>query len=290
MESHERFRAMDTDIDLFIEAPEPAPPGAFIGAKLLFEQQEQRFSRFRPESLLCRLNRGEVIEDPWFARAVSMAIDAFELTGGYFNPMILPALERAGYDRTFALVGPGSGEPEPQRVPDPKHVLRLSGTSVELLAGQIDLGGIVKGWTADLAAEHLAAEYPNAFVNAGGDIRCTGSDAGGGGWAIDVARPSGGSGWQGRLTGAIATSTTLRRRWATAGGSQAHHLIDPGTGMPSDSPFVQVSARAEACWVAEVWAKAILIGGEKLLQRAERAGVPALAFAAGDVMWANKLW
>ena len=280
---------MDTDVDMFIEAPEPAPPGAFMGARLLFEQQEQRFSRFRPTSLLSRLNDGEVIDDPWFARAVSMAIDAFELTGGYFNPMVLPALERAGYDRTFPEVV-GGGVLESQRVPDPKRVLQVNGMRVALLAGRLDFGGIVKGWSADLAAEHLAAEYPNAFVNAGGDIRSTGSDAGGGGWAIDVATPSGGQGWQGRLHGAIATSTTLRRRWQTTAGETAHHIIDPGTGMPSDSPFVQVSARAEVCWMAEVWAKAVLIGGEQVLQRAEHAGVPVLAYTANDVMWANSLW
>lgn len=290
MESHERFRAMDTDIDLFIEAPEPASPAAFIGARLFFEQQEQRFSRFRADSLLSRLNQGEAIDDPWFARAVSMAIDAFELTGGYFNPMVLTALERAGYDRTFGEVAAGTGVVQSQRVPDPKRVLAVEGMRVSLLAGQLDLGGIVKGWTADLAAEHLAAEHRNAFVNAGGDIRCAGNDAGGTGWAIDVPTPSGAPGWQGRLTGAVATSTTLRRRWETASGGTAHHLIDPGTGMPSDSPFVQVSARDDACWVAEVWAKAVLIGGERLLQRAEHAGVPVLAYTAGDVMWANSLW
>ena len=291
MESHESFRAMDTDIDMFVETPEPPPPGAFIGARLLFEQQEERFSRFRPQSLLCRLNRGEVIDDAWFARAVSMALDAFEITGGLFNPLVLPALERAGYDRTFQEVS-AAGEVTAQRVPDPTRVLRIDGMAVELLAGQMDLGGIVKGWTADLAAEHLAQAHANAFVNAGGDIRALGSDGGGErGWAMDVSLPGGaGTAWEGRLRAGIATSTTLKRRWTTAGGATAHHLIDPGTGMPSDSPFVQVTARAEACWLAEVWAKAVLIGGPEALERAGRADVPVLAFDAAGVRSSVGAW
>lgn len=290
MESQESFRAMDTDIDLFIETPEPPPPGAFIGARLLFEQQEQRFSRFRPDSLLSRLNRGEVIDDPWFARAISMAIDAYELTGGIFNPMVLPALQRAGYDRSFPDLKSG-GALEPQRVPDPKRVFRISGMTVELLAGQVDLGGIVKGWSADLAAEHLAAAHTNAFVNAGGDIRCLGNDAEGPGWAMDVSGPGGqGQAWAGRLRGAVATSTTLKRRWQTADGAVAHHLIDPATGMPSDSPYVQVSAKAEACWLAEVWAKAVLIGGSATAERAERAGVATIAFEAEGAKWQLGRW
>jgi len=280
---------MDTDIDLFVETAEAPPLGCFIGARLLFEQQEERFSRFRPVSLLSRLNRGEVIDDPWFARAIGMAFDAFELTGGMFNPMVLPALAQAGYDRTFGEVA-AAGSVAPQRIPDPRKALRVSGMQVELLAGQVDLGGIIKGWTADLAAEHLAAAHANAFVNAGGDIRAIGNDGGGTGWQMDIAAPGGGEAWAGRLRGAIATSTTLKRRWTTAAGEPAHHLIDPGTGMPSDSKFVQVSARAEACWLAEVWAKAVLIGGDETAKRAERAGVATLAFDAAGARTFSSRW
>ena len=45
------FRAMDTDIDVEIAADE-RPHAAFVSVRLLFEQQEQRFSRFRESSLL----------------------------------------------------------------------------------------------------------------------------------------------------------------------------------------------------------------------------------------------
>ena len=47
LEHHHSFRAMDTDIDIFIESETPTPTSAFVSARLLFEQQEERFSRFR---------------------------------------------------------------------------------------------------------------------------------------------------------------------------------------------------------------------------------------------------
>ena len=273
---------MDTDIDVFIESESPPPAGAFVSARLLFEQQEERFSRFRESSLLSALNRGEAVDSPWLAHAIAMAIDAFELTGGLFNPMVLPALRQAGYDRTFAEVS--GGTLASTRVPDPKRTIRVTDSHVELLAGQVDLGGIIKGWTADLVAESLSAESPNVYVNAGGDIRCAGSDGSAPGWATTIDAPDGTPAWEGRLRHAIATSTTLKRRWTITAGESAHHLIDPGTGMPSDSPFVQVSARADACWLAEIWAKAVLIGGEEAKTRAERAGIPVLAItSAGSV-------
>ena len=279
---------MDTDIDVFIESESPSPTAAFVSARLLFEQQEERFSRFRETSLLSALNRGEVVESPWLAHAIAMAIDAFELTGGLFNPMVLPALRRAGYDRTFASAS--GGVLESTRVPDPRRTIRVNDSRVELLAGQVDLGGIVKGWTADLVAESLADESPNVFVNAGGDIRCLGSDGDGPGWAMDLDSPDGLPVWAGRLRDAIATSTTLKRRWTTADGAAAHHLIDPGTGMPAESVFVQVSVRAEACWLAEAWAKAVLIGGEDPKLRAERAGLPVLAITADGRVSRSANW
>ena len=279
---------MDTDIDIFVESESPPPTAAFVSARLLFEQQEERFSRFRESSLLSALNRGEAVDSPWLARAVSMAIDAFELTGGLFNPMVLPALRQAGYDRTFA--GVTGGVLESTRVPDPKRTIRVTDSRVELLAGQVDLGGIVKGWTADLVAESSASEALNVFVNAGGDIRCFGSDGDGPGWAMDIDGPNGASVWAGRVREAIATSTTLKRRWTTADGAAAHHIIDPGTGMPAESPFVQVSVRAEACWLAEIWAKAVLIGGEEARARAERAGLLVLAVTADGTINRSSNW
>jgi thiamine biosynthesis lipoprotein len=159
-----------------------------------------------------------------------------------------------------------------------------------LLAGQVDLGGLVKGWTADLVAESLAAEAPNVFVNAGGDIRCLGSDGDGTGWAVDLDGPNGAPVWAGRVRDAIATSTTLKRRWTTADGAAAHHIIDPGTGMPAESPFVQVSVRAEACWLAEIWAKAVVIGGEDAKARAERAGLLVLAISTDGTINRSPNW
>lgn len=279
---------MDTDIDLFIEA-EWMPYGAFTEARLLFDQQEDRFSRFRPRSLLSRLNNGETIVDGWLAEAVSLALKAFEATGGLFNPMVLPALRAAGYDRTFREVA--GGRPEPGTAPDPRVCLRVEGAEVQLVEGQADLGGIVKGWTTDLAVEHLRGRFPNVFLNAGGDIRCAGSDGAGRGWAMDILAPGEQvTAWQGRLSGAIATSTTLKRRWKTTAGGAAHHLIDPRSGLPAESPFVQVTVRAEYCRVAEVWAKAVLIGGDEALAGAAAANLAVLAVAHDGAQTKSGEW
>jgi len=275
-EHWDSFRAMNTEIDAIVVS-DLVPSDAFLNMRLLFERQEERFSRFRESSLLSRLNRGDEVEDETFARCCRMAIEAYELTGGLFNPMVLPALRAAGYDRTFEEVR--GGERERQAFPDPRQAIALDGNRARLREGQLDLGGIVKGWTVDLAVEALSERYPDIFLNAGGDLRCEGREENQpDGWLVSVAGlPGQEDAWQGVMTGSLATSTSLKRRWQTASGGEAHHLIDPRTGLPGDSPFVQVSAWEDETWRAEVWAKAILIGGEATAKRAAEFGVEVFA-------------
>jgi thiamine biosynthesis lipoprotein len=60
--------------------------------------------------------------------------------------------------------------------------------------------------------------------------------------------------------GAVATSTTLRRRWRVDGESR-HHLIDPWTGEPSQTDLTLTTVIAGSAVTAEVLAKAVLLRG-----------------------------
>lgn len=276
-EHHHSFRAMNTDVDVFVMAKR-RPSEAFLSVELLFEQQEQRFSRFRESSLLSRFNRGEPIEDGWFAAASRLALDMYGETGGIFNPAVLPSLLAAGYDRTFEQIA--GGNPLSGRTAPFPEAVRISGDRCEVVSGAIDLGGIVKGWTADLAVELLTRDYPDVLVNAGGDMRAAGSDGAGAGWLVEIDGIAGGSGWSGRITGALATSTTGKRRWKTADGSAAHHLIDPATGLPAMVAYVQASVLATTCVRAECWAKAVVIGGDAAFDQAAEVGLEVAAWAS----------
>ena len=72
--------------------------------------------------------------------------------------------------------------------------------------------------------------------------------------------------------GAVATSTTERRRWR-AGGRDVHHLVDPRTGEPADTGVIAATALAAKGWQAEALAKAaILAGPDRGLDLVEQAG------------------
>jgi thiamine biosynthesis lipoprotein len=129
----------------------------------------------------------------------------------------------------------------------------------------LDLGGLAKGWTVDLAAQAaVACGLPWALVNAGGDLRIAGA-APAEGIAIAIEDPEATS----RDTfdeliltsGALATSCVTRRAW----GPELHHLIDPRTGAPADTGVLQATVWAPRCVDAEIGSKVALLEGEGAL-------------------------
>jgi thiamine biosynthesis lipoprotein len=245
-----------------------------------FRREDLRFSRFRPDSELTAVNRSAGrpvrVTGP-FATVVRLALEAAERTGGSFDPTVLGVLTALGYDRDFDEVLAGARDALHPPVPCGSwRQVDLDGNVVRLPAGVgLDLGGLAKGWTADLAAERAIRRGLRwVVVNAGGDLRVAGEAP-----AISVAveDPTEPERELGRLLvrdGGLATSSVTRRSW----GPGLHHLIDPRTGRPADSGLVQVTATAGTCAEAEVRAKAILLAGPAYV------GEAAVAVTAeGDV-------
>ena len=80
--------------------------------------------------------------------------------------------------------------------------------------------------------------------------------------------------------GAIATSTTTKRKWVR-GGKTRHHLIDPRTGFPAESEWISVTVKATHAAQAETLAKALLLAGKDARQH-EFFHHPQIAFLAID--------
>ena len=170
------FRAMGTEVTLLAhDAPARIFGPALAAVVAIFEQEEQRFSRFRHDSELSRLNRliGTWVEATApFLEVVRLALEGAEATHGLFDPTVLRALEAAGYDRTFVAIEEQSGvHHEP--IPCGRwREIEVRDDHIRIPEGVgLDLGGLVKGWTADLAAEAVVASGLDwAVVNAGGDL------------------------------------------------------------------------------------------------------------------------
>lgn len=286
---HHQFRAMNTDVALWLWHPNPEGVYLLTQAENQMHQAEAELSRFRPSSALSRLNRQagcgpQVVSDQLFA-LLSRSLHWARESQGIFDPTLLHALTRAGYDRSFEQIRGRElcGNPAIQTV-TPGHdwqEIRLDPTAgtVELPRGLgLDLGGIGKGWIVDQAAE-LLGQWGPALVDAGGDMRAV--DHPGQPWPIGVQDPD--NPQQNHLVlaladGAMATSSSRGRSWRQNGRPQ-HHLIDPRTAAPAISDLHTVTVLAPTAVQAEVAAKvSLLLGREAGRQYLEQRGLSAILF------------
>jgi len=300
-----RFRAMGTDVEILVlDGPEDLGDRGAIA----IERLESKWSRFRPTSELCRLNAAAgapVIVSRETLEVIERAIDAWQGTDGRYDPTVLHALEAAGYTESFDDLPkhqqshsdspPDSAQMDSRAAARPaEEAARPAeaaakpglGVSIDRVIGAVrlppgvalDLGGIGKGFTADLVAtELLEAGARGVLVNMGGDLRALGDPPSPGAWVVEIDDPLG-TGRTGLVTlgtGAIATSTRLRRAWERDGRPQ-HHLIDPRTGEPAQSGLASVTVISGEAWRAEVLAKAAFVAGA-----AEGAGIVERAGATG---------
>jgi thiamine biosynthesis lipoprotein len=226
---------------------------AFDAVTEVFDREEARFSRFRDDSELTRANRSAGVwteVSPPFAQVLRHAIAGAEATDGLFDPTVLEALTSAGYDRDFRSMRPDDRRPLRPVACGRWREIEIRDTAVRLPRGVgIDLGGLVKGWTADLAADvALAAGLPWVAINAGGDLRLAG---GAPPLEIGIEEPEDRDEICCRIrigSGAVATSSVTQRRW----GPDRHHLIDPRIGRPASTRVLQATVWAPTCAEAEI--------------------------------------
>ncbi|HXV97352.1 MAG TPA: FAD:protein FMN transferase, partial [Anaerolineae bacterium] len=279
------FKAMNSTVQTWLYSQIDST--VLLDVQRLFHSFEKRLSRFDPQSELSRLNAhdGELFQaSPILLDAIEVALVAAETTAGLYDPTVLDALEKAGYDRSFEQLerpAPLGGTPlthlpatfppgylAPSLRPFTFRSVSINRARREIYkpAGlRLDLGGMGKGWTVDRAADRLQGLGP-FLVNAGGDIFAYHSPPHQKGWEIDLVHPLKPEAHMARLYlhhRALATSTLAKRRWQYQG-QLMHHLIDPRTGQPAQTDALSVSVVAERTVLAEIYAKvALILGAEQ---------------------------
>jgi thiamine biosynthesis lipoprotein len=212
---------------------------------------DARLSRWKPDSELNRLRRGELTLDachPEVRQVHRLCLHALEITDGWFDAWLPGPGLAAGAGRTH---GPGD-----DRLFDPT--------------------GLVKGWAVERAARHLATlDGHDHLVNAGGDITvsCRRTDTPD--WQVGVEDPRDGS--RTLLTvplrvGAVATSGTAAR---------GEHIIDPTTGTPATRLAAVTVIGPELVW-ADVHATAAFAQGPASRVRLAGLAEHAAVLVSGD--------
>ena len=143
--------------------------------RALFQETEQRLSRFGEDSELTQLNRrlGVWVDaSPMLYEALLPAMKAWRKTGGTFDPRVAADLSRLGYG--VAETGVALTPPHPtlwlERRPRTRRIR---------LWAPVDLGGVGKSlvvlWGGQLVMPMMREQQggiPAMLINAGGACRC----------------------------------------------------------------------------------------------------------------------
>lgn len=237
-------------------------------------------SRFRPDSEITRLaaSAGRPIEvSETLANLLDAALTAAGQTDGDVDPTVGAAMVALGYDADIATLGHAGPLAASVITPAIWSMVTLDDRVVSVPPGiLLDLGATAKAVAADQCALHAYdASGSGVLVNLGGDI-ATAGPAPDGGWQVlvrdidddpasSVALPSG---------AALATSSTVRRRWRN-GDALLHHILDPRTARPAEPVWRTVSVAGQTCYAANTVAIAAVVRGWAALDWIRTLGMPA---------------
>lgn len=146
---------------------------------------------------------------------------------------------------------------------------------------EVDLSSIAKGFAVDKVSEYLISQgIENFLVEIGGELRASGTKAGGSPWRVGIEKPL----KDGKLEPqkiinlenfSIATSGNYKN-YFKYGDKYYGHTLDPKTGKSATHNLLSVSVLAKKCALADAWATALMVNGEhKAIEIAERENLIA---------------
>lgn len=221
---------------------------------------EARYSRFRPDSLVSRINaaagREWVAVDAEMEGMLTMCDTLHFMTQGVLDPTALPLIQLWDYKAATPRI-PASAEIAAARaLVGWKKVLRAPGRVFLPQPGMaLDFGGFGKEYAVDLAAQ-IAGDHGirHALVDFGHDLRAVGAPPGRPAWHIgleDPDRPGTPAGSVALSGQGVASSGDYIRRFVI-GGKRYGHIIDPRTGWPVANGCRQATVIAGTCLQAGV--------------------------------------
>ncbi len=257
------FFAMDTVMTVQLLDGQEADA---LACESLVQALEEKLSVTREESEIARLNAtGQATLSADTAAVVEAGLRVHRETEGAFCLSLYPAGRLWGFTGETKQV-PSADALEAVRPLVDDGAIRLEGKELSLAPGMaLDLGGIAKGYAADLLSILLEErQVEHYFLSLGGNVQVGGGKADGSPWRIGIADPAGGDpvGVLELTDGAVVTSGSYQRNF-TRDGKTYHHILDPETLSPAQSGLVSVSVVAESGTLADGYSTALFVMGEK---------------------------
>ncbi len=250
---------------------------------------DRQMSTWKPDSDLNRLNDAPIkqwlaVPEQLFA-VLDAAITISRESQGAFDIGVGDLVHAWGF-------GPGEGQFDEARIHALKaQTYRPASDVLELdrvhrrvrkqAAITLDLAGIAKGYGVDQLARCLdTLGITRYLVGIDGEMRARGTKPDGLPWAIALEKPVRDlrevMGVMELSDAAIATSGDYRH-WVEHDGRSHGHTMDGALREPASNRLAAVSVVAPNCMLADAWATALLVLGEKAgIELARARGMTAL--------------
>lgn len=275
-----QFRALGTDCQLIYRPPSRRQGVAYRDAAVAWVQAfEQRYSRYREDSLISHINRAagsEWVETDAELESMFTLCDHYHwCTAGVFDPTTLPLMKLWDYKAEHPVLPSDEAIRAAMEVVGWQRVQRRAGAVFLPLQGMaLDLGGIGKEYAVDRVLEQARAFGINdLMVDFGRDVRCMGQSPQGGAWTVGLEHPVERERcWGGvAVTNRAVTTSGDYRRGVEIDGVYYSHIVDPRTGRPISNGCHSASVVSPTCTEAGVLSTAALIlgreEGRRLIER-----------------------
>ncbi len=278
-----RFKAMGCpcELQLYLDKRQASAIGQSAKDEVL--RLEQKYSRYRDDSVTSRINASAgsgqpIAVDEETAALLDYAEVAFVQSDGLFD-ISSGVLRRAWdfkrnqlpsqtqLDALLPLVGW-------RQLKWQKPWLLLPTAGMEL-----DFGGLVKEYAADAVANLCLAHGVNhGLVNLGGDIRVIGPHPDGAPWTLGIRHPRAPQQAIAQVQlsqGALATSGDYER-FMQVDGQRYCHLLNPLTGWSIQPAYASASLVAPQCLLAGTFSSIALLKSASQPQWLADCGLPHL--------------
>ena len=232
---------------------------------------ESSLSRTVDTSEVSRLTRdGSAVWDEDGAQLLSWALQHSQETDGAFDITIAPLVELWGITSDSPRV-PSQAEIDALLpLVGYEHVHQSEFCSISLDEGcSVDLGGIAKGYAADLLRAQLEKEgVTSATLDLGGDVFVMGRKTDGSDWRIAVKDPADTESYLGVVSAAdkFIVTSGVYERYFEENGVRYHHILDPKTGCPAESGLVSVTVLCEnGAWADALSTACFVLGPDGAL-------------------------
>lgn len=230
---------------------------------------DAKLDRHDETSTVSALNRDGTVEDAELAQLTDIAQTIGALSGGAFDPTVAPVMDAWDFTGDAPHV-PSDEELSALLAHVGLEKLSVDGNTIALSDGaQLDLGGIAKGYAADLLRAQLEKEgVTSATLDLGGDVFVMGRKTDGSDWRIAVKDPADTESYLGIVSAAdkFIVTSGVYERYFEENGVRYHHILDPKTGCPAESGLVSVTVLCEnGAWADALSTACFVLGPDGAL-------------------------